>query len=182
MALLLGGRVGVAAGLVVALLLDRRLRGLESAGAVREARQLSESVPLAADLLGVALAAGTPTSRAARVVGDAVGGPLGRLLVDGAVLAELGAAPRTAWAALGRHASLTRLGRTLVAAEERGSAPVDTLTRLAADARESARWAAEARARALGARAAAPLGLCFLPAFLLVGVVPVVAGAGSLLP
>ena len=37
----------------------------------------------------------------------------------------------------------------------------------------------EARARAAGVRAVAPLALCFLPAFMLVTVVPIV---GSLLP
>jgi hypothetical protein len=57
------------------------------------------------------------------------------------------------------------------------------LQRIALDARESARWAAEARARSVGARAAAPLGLCFLPAFVLVGIVPLVAALGMpLLP
>jgi hypothetical protein len=56
------------------------------------------------------------------------------------------------------------------------------LQRVAEDARDAARWDAQARARALGARAAAPLGLCFLPAFVLVGIVPVVAGVGPLLP
>ncbi len=41
--------------------------------------------------------------------------------------------------------------------------------------------AVEARARAAGVRSVAPLALCFLPAYLLVGVVPVVAGfAGDL--
>ena len=40
----------------------------------------------------------------------------------------------------------------------------------------SSRSEAEARARTVGVRAAAPLGLCLLPAFVLVGVVPLVAG------
>jgi hypothetical protein len=55
------------------------------------------------------------------------------------------------------------------------------LERVAEDARDTARRAAEARARSLGARAAAPLGLCFLPAFVLVGVVPIVVTAGGFL-
>jgi hypothetical protein len=53
---------------------------------------------------------------------------------------------------------------------------------LAADERERARWAATEQARVAGVRAVGPLAACFLPAFVLVGVVPVVAGvAGSLL-
>ena len=33
-----------------------------------------------------------------------------------------------------------------------------------------------AQARALGVRSAGPLGLCFLPAFVLIGIVPLVIG------
>jgi len=34
----------------------------------------------------------------------------------------------------------------------------------------------EERARAVGVKAAVPLGVCLLPSFLLIGVVPLVAG------
>ncbi|MCW2792983.1 MAG: type secretion system protein, partial [Nocardioides sp.] len=34
----------------------------------------------------------------------------------------------------------------------------------------------EDRARAVGVKAALPLGLCLLPAFVLIGIVPLVAG------
>ena len=40
----------------------------------------------------------------------------------------------------------------------------------------SARAEVEDRARAVGVKAAVPLGLCLLPAFVLIGIVPVVAG------
>ncbi|MCU1692975.1 MAG: hypothetical protein JWM64_2066, partial [Frankiales bacterium] len=56
------------------------------------------------------------------------------------------------------------------------------VARLAAEARASATARAEQRARRAGVLAVAPLGLCFLPAFVLLGVVPVVVGlAGPLL-
>jgi hypothetical protein len=74
------------------------------------------------------------------------------------------------------------LARALAATAARGTSPVPVLNRVAQDARDAARWEAESRARSVGARAAAPLGLCFLPAFVLVGIVPVVATAGPLLP
>ncbi|PSL05416.1 hypothetical protein CLV30_104286 [Haloactinopolyspora alba] len=72
------------------------------------------------------------------------------------------------------------MARALVSTMSRGTSPVAALRRTAAEAREAARWAGEAKARSLGARAAAPLGLCFLPAFVLVGVVPMVATSGIL--
>ena len=58
-----------------------------------------------------------------------------------------------------------------------GGAPVAAaVARLAAEAREQARGRGVRRAERAGVLAVAPLGLCFLPAFVLLGVVPVVAG------
>ena len=48
--------------------------------------------------------------------------------------------------------------------------------RLAEELRERTRADVEARARSVSTRAAAPLGVCFLPAFVLLGIVPLVAG------
>jgi len=57
-----------------------------------------------------------------------------------------------------------------------------TVSAVADDARERARWDAEASARRAGVRAVGPLAVCFLPAFLLLGVVPIVASvAGQVL-
>ncbi len=50
------------------------------------------------------------------------------------------------------------------------------MARLAEDLRAVTRSEMEGRARAVGVKAAGPLGLCLLPAFVLVGVVPLVAG------
>ena len=51
------------------------------------------------------------------------------------------------------------------------------MARLAEDLRRAARADVETRARAVGVKAAVPLGVCLLPAFVLVGVVPLVAGS-----
>ena len=48
--------------------------------------------------------------------------------------------------------------------------------RLAEELRERARADVEARARSIEVKAAAPLGLCLLPAFVVLGVVPMVVG------
>jgi hypothetical protein len=55
----------------------------------------------------------------------------------------------------------------------------DAMARLAGDLRRDARARVEGRARAVGVKAAVPLGLCMLPAFVLLGVVPLVAGSMS---
>jgi pilus assembly protein TadC len=53
----------------------------------------------------------------------------------------------------------------------------DAVAALAEELDEQARARVEDRARAVGVRAAVPLGLCLLPAFLLLGIVPLVAAA-----
>ncbi len=65
----------------------------------------------------------------------------------------------------------------MVRAIESGASVSDALQRLAEDLHASARLEAETKARAVGVRAAAPLGLCLLPAFVLIGVVPLVGSA-----
>jgi pilus assembly protein TadC len=64
-------------------------------------------------------------------------------------------------------------------AAQSGAPVAEVLTRLADDAREASRAASVAAARSVGVKAVAPLGLCFLPAFVLLGIIPVVAGLAS---
>ncbi len=68
------------------------------------------------------------------------------------------------------------LAGCLERAQETGVPAVEPIARLAARLRADAGRAAGIRARRVGVQATAPLGLCFLPAFLAVGVVPVVIG------
>ncbi|WP_026874348.1 type II secretion system F family protein [Jiangella gansuensis] len=155
---------------------------LEPAARRRDRERVVAALPLAADLIASALAAGCPPAAAATVVGTAIGGPLGRALVEGVAAASVGVEPSRAWSQLAAEPAARPLARALAAAMSRGTAPAPALVRISADARDAARWAGEARARSLGARAAAPLGLCFLPAFVLIGVVPIVATSGVLMP
>ena len=62
-----------------------------------------------------------------------------------------------------------------------GARLAGALEQVAAELRSAARHDALARAQRAGSFAVAPLGLCFLPAFVCLGIVPVVAGlAGGL--
>jgi Flp pilus assembly protein TadB len=177
-----GGMAGALCGLGLGLMSWLALRRLESTAEARAAASRAQAVPLVAELLSTAVAAGSPPVVAAEVVAEALGGPMGQALRSAATSARLGTDPASGWSKLASDPALRPLARALASSVSRGTSPVSVLDRLAHDARDTARWAAEARARSLGARAAAPLGLCFLPAFVLVGIVPVVATAGRLLP
>ena len=69
---------------------------------------------------------------------------------------------------------LGRLGRALARAQASGAPVVASIERLADDLARAGRAETEERARAVGVKAALPLGLCLLPAFVLVGIVPLV--------
>jgi Flp pilus assembly protein TadB len=179
----IGGFVGPVVGLCVGSVTWFGLGHLDSKVGVRDEATSARALPLVAELMSAAIAAGSPTVVAAEAVADALDGPIGAALRSAAATARLGSDPATAWLALGTDPAFRPLARALAASVSRGTSPNEVLDRVARDARDAARWAAEARARSLGARAAAPLGLCFLPAFVLVGIVPlVVTAAVPLLP
>ncbi len=159
-----------------ARLLRRRLRGRPNrAGTLAD-------LPLALDLLACALRAGQPPSTAAAAVSAAVGGPVGAALREVARAAELGAPPEAAWQPLGQLTGDESVTRSCARATESGTRLADELTDLAADQRMLRASAAQVRVRRAGVLVVLPLGLCFLPAFVLIGVAPVVLGiAGNVL-
>lgn len=71
------------------------------------------------------------------------------------------------------------LGRALGPAWERGSSPIDALDALADATLARSRAAGDAAAAELGVRLSLPLALCLLPAFVLVGVVPLLVAIGG---
>lgn len=170
----LGHWWGVPVGAAVGFGVDRFLRRHEPAD-VREARRGAVAdLPLGADLLAAALRAGAPMDRAAAAVADAMGGPLGERLTRTARSLRLGAAAPEAWAHLRDVPGADRLIAAAIRSSASGGALAGALGRLADDLRGDRKVAAEAAARRAGVLIVLPLGLCFLPAFLLAGLVPVV--------
>jgi Flp pilus assembly protein TadB len=182
-AAMVGGLPGSLLGLITAAGLWWWLGRLPSQRRVREAAEMAAAVPLCADLLALMCEAGLPLGRACAVLGAATQGPLGAALTDVARRLELGASAQEATQALRASAPLLPLARAVTRSLERGTSPTADLVGVAADGRASSHSAALAHARGLGTRAALPMGLCHLPAFLAVTVVPLVAASlGSMLP
>ena len=150
------------------------------------------SDPLAAaasfDVLAACLMSGMAVSTAASATAASAPPGLARLLTRAADLLALGADPATAWSNPGSPAgavqdehgeALLRLARRSAAS---GTALAQGLTELAEQSRHDAAEPARAAAERASVLIAGPLGLCYLPAFLCLGIVPVVAGlAGDLL-
>ncbi|GAB2773182.1 type II secretion system F family protein [Streptomyces daliensis] len=159
-----------------------RLGQGDGAEAAAEARVTEGQLPLTAELLAACLAAGSAPGAAAEAVGRSQGGPLGERLVRAATELRLGGEPADVWGRFGAFPGGAQLARCLERAGSAGVPAVEPVTRLAAELRARGARAATARARRAAVLVTGPLGLCFLPAFLAVGVAPVVMGlARSLL-
>jgi len=174
-AVVIGGVIGVAVGAVVALAGPRLLSGLESRSQKQRRLDLERQAPAAADLLAACLSAGATPVDAARAVAEALGEPIALPLSRVTGSLDLGADPATAWSSLDADPSLRPIARAASRSAETGAPLAALLVAFADDQRDEARSRAEATARAAGVRSVAPLVACFLPAFILIGIVPVVA-------
>ncbi|HTY30184.1 type II secretion system F family protein [Mycobacterium sp.] len=140
------------------------------------------------DVLAVCLEAGMAVSTAAAATAPSAPPQLAGVLRRAADLLALGADPAVAWSippnpptgAAGAHIdALLRLARRSASS---GSALASSVAELADQSRHDAAHAATAAAERAGILIAGPLGLCFLPAFVCLGIVPVVVGlAGDVL-
>ncbi|MFG2937959.1 type II secretion system F family protein [Streptomyces sp. NPDC048282] len=175
---LVGGAVGALLGLAVAVgLWQWRSREGDGARAAQaEAAQAARQLPLASDLLAACITAGAGPVVAAQAVGEALGGPVGAGLARGAAEVRLGGEPAKAWRRLAALPGAEALARLLERADESGLPAAAPVARLASDARAEWTRNATARARRAAVLISAPVGLCFLPAFIAVGVLPVVIG------
>jgi pilus assembly protein TadC len=137
------------------------------------------------DALAVCLQAGMAVSTAAAATAASAPPKLSRVLRRAADLLALGADPAVAWSISPEQKvdvqtdALLRLARRSASS---GAALAGGVAELAEQSRHDATHTAAAAAERAGVLIAGPLGLCFLPAFVCLGIVPVVAGlAGDVL-
>ena len=92
-------------------------------------------------------------------------------------LLDLGVGNVAAWQSIHDHPQLGLAAADLARSVESGASMVDGLRQHAAAAREVRRGALQVRARGVGVRSVAPMMGCFIPSFMLLGVVPTVVSA-----
>lgn len=140
-----------------------------------------EEAWVAAEPVGAPGALGSSVRRRGRTAGSEArgrwrgrdrgrGGGRGRGGADGRRARALGAVP---W-----RSRRARLEACLRPGWEDGASPGPLLAGAAASLRAGRRAAQEEAAERLAVRLVVPLGLCFLPAFVVLGIVPVVIGVG----
>ena len=175
-AVFVGGSVGLAAAPAAAAATWLVVERSEPARLRAEREQARRDLPHVVGLLADALRAGQPPAEAVGIVAGALPGPASARLAELVPRLRLGIDPQQVWADLAQDPALGPLGRALARAHRTGSPIVPAIERLATELARAARAEVEDRARAVGVKAAVPLGLCLLPAFVLIGIVPVVAG------
>ncbi len=167
-----------------------RLAAFRSGAGPGRAALADPELPFAIDLLAVCLRAGMPTSTALRAVANVLSGKgsagrrtTGQALPGAAVVlsrvaaaTELGSESAIAWQDWIGHPVYGRLARALVVTGESGSAVAGRLEAVSQLMRTAAGQQSMERGQRVGVALMAPLGLCFLPAFVCLGVVPVVVG------
>jgi Flp pilus assembly protein TadB len=178
---LLGGPVGVTVAVPAAVGAWWATGRMEPPAVRRRREQLAASVPHVVDLMAACLAVGLSPDAAVEQITAAVDPPISDELAALAARLRLGVDPVTVWRHLADHPQLGGLGRSIARAVDSGASVSEAMQRLAEDLRRRTRADVETRARAVGVKAAIPLGVCLLPAFVLVGVVPLVAGSVSVL-
>ena len=145
------------------------------------------AAPLAIELFAAGLLSGLLPGQAAGLVVEAFGrpgpepatDPLGqiaeRFREAAAILAET-ADPALAWTALRRDPATELLGTAALRSSRTGAPLAEAVGRAARSARIAANQAAQGQVRSVTVKAAAPLALCFLPAFVLIGILPTALG------
>ncbi len=141
-----------------------------------DVRILTIELPEALEFLAVCLDAGQPVGHAVTAMAKVSPEATRSLLERVAAQVALGRAGPSAWEDLRGHRVWGRVAADIARAERSGTGLADVLRMHAEDGRRDARDLAVKEARKVGVRSVVPLMACFLPAFILVGVVPIVAG------
>lgn len=132
------------------------------------------------DLLAVCLRSGLSGAAAASAVAESSSGGLATSLRRVADLLALGTDAADAWQReAGDRGGFGDLAALVRRTASSGAAFADGLTELAQRRRDDAADVAVERAERAGVRISGPLGLCFLPAFVCLGIAPVVIGLAS---
>ncbi|MHB1475323.1 MAG: type II secretion system F family protein, partial [Dermatophilaceae bacterium] len=124
------------------------------------------------DLLALTLRGGVGLVEAMEAVASRVGGLLGLHLRTVAAAGRWGVEDATAWASV--PPAWQPAARALRMAATAGVPPADVLARAAEEVRRTEQQRLEVATATLGIRIVLPLGLAFLPAFVLTTVVPIV--------
>ena len=150
----------------------------------RNVRDDPLAVASSLDVFAACLSSGMAVGGAARATAPSAPRPLADVLERAADLLAVGTDPVAAWSRVcsPEHPRVEGLRRLARRSAVSGSALAQAVSELADQSRADAADAARASAERASVLIAGPLGICYLPAFVCLGIVPVVVGlAGDVL-
>lgn len=176
---LLGPLWGAVLGVALVPAVHRSVGRLESSAARRRAARIEADLPGALDLVVAALQVGRPPVTAFALAAEATAAPLGPELAAVAGRLAVAADPESVWHTVAADPALAPVGRAFRRAAASGMPVADIVRGVADELRRDRGARLRERSQRVGVRTAAPLGLCFLPAFFLIGIVPTVVATFS---
>lgn len=156
-----------------------RRRNLTARKSAPQATVVTPEAAVIVELLVAGLQTGAGIPRALQATGQCMGGSSGRELAAVGTALLLGAPWEQAWKL--SPPSLGFLARALRPAWEHGAPPTSVLAATRARMMRQNSERTEVAAQKLAVHLVLPLGLCFLPSFILIGVVPILFSLGGAL-
>lgn len=146
--------------------------------AVRRTRLATlNALPLSLDLVQACLKAGQALRNAIEIITHAMGSPVGEVFGAVTNAISVGLSDEQAWQVLKDDPVVGSMARDLARSSALGTTQSAILAQYSTDLRRQALTTRLAAAKSVGVKAVLPLGVCYLPAFVLIGVVPVIAAA-----
>lgn len=164
--------LALAAGTAVVLVLGR----IESPEHRRRREALLAAWPQTWELVACCVETGLPLGHAFRAVAE-LPGPAAEVLGGVVARIEVGMGQEEALLELRQDPVVGRVVADLARGLRSGTGMTQLLVEHAAEAREAHHAALQSAAKAVGVRSVLPLMVCYLPAFFLIGIVPVIGGA-----
>ncbi|MDR1430644.1 MAG: type II secretion system F family protein [Propionibacteriaceae bacterium] len=142
----------------------------------RRIQPVRDEIPVICELLAVCLDAGLPLRNAVRCLLPLFTGPIHAALAQVDARVRLGTDEALAWSELRGEPGWGELADELSRSAASGIGISQAVRGLGASARAATAAQAHERARSVGVRSVLPLMVCFLPAFMLLGIVPIIGG------
>lgn len=178
-AVVMGLPWGPLVGAALAPVAHRAVGRLESSASRRRSAQIEAALPTALDLMVAALVAGRPTAVAFTLAAEATPDPLGGELAAVAQRLVIAADDESVWRTVLDDPVLAPVGRAFRRAATSGMPVAEIVAGVADELRRERVARLRELGQRVGVRTAAPLGICFLPAFFLIGIVPTLVATFS---
>lgn len=148
---------------------------LEPAAIRAERLRLTNLAPEFAELIALCLDSGLILIDSIAAAGEVVGAPVKKFADQSTALLKMGADPKQAFTCWRQIAALTPIALTVESIAETGSSGAEALRGTATRLRRARTSQVKRQVRSVGVRATLPIGLCFLPSFILGAVFPIAA-------